>query len=685
MSTPETLSQKSLLVIEHLSVSYGTRTGRIPAVVDVSLRIAAGECVGLVGESGCGKSTLALASMRYLGQQGHIVRGRIFFQGRDVTRMSPRQLRQIRGVQMAMVYQEPSTALNPSLTIGTQLAEVLSAHTQLAKSAARERIRHMLLAVHLADGERLLTAYPHQLSGGQQQRVVIAMALLLRPALLILDEPTTALDVTVEAGLIELLTELRHTFGLSMLYISHNLGRIAEVCNRVYVMYAGEIVEEGSIAQVFGAMRHPYTYGLWQALPRPAGERQTRPLRGIRGQPPVPTQRPPGCVFAPRCDYMRPGLCDTTPPVLQAVDDTAALQQVRCIRWRDIQWLAEVAAENLAPVAQVKTPILQVQALRKDYPLAARLFAPLRRWQRQRYVRACEAVSFTAHQQETVAIVGESGGGKTTVARVLVGLETATSGQVLLLGHDVAQQAVTQRSAEQRRAIQMVFQQPSETLNPSLTIGHQIIRALKKSGVVASRATLRTRLLELLARVHLSPAIVAQKPSQLSGGQKQRVAIARALAGQPVLVVADEPVSALDLSVQAAVLELLGDLQRTAGMTLLLISHDLGVVRYMADYVVVMYLGQVMEQGPTAEVFAAPYHPYTEALLSAIPSMDLHAKPRRIVLEGTLPSVVHPPQGCPFVTRCWRQPEQVCAEEKPPVQQVTASHSITCHIPQANL
>ena len=304
------------------------------------------------------------------------------------------------------------------------------------------------------------------------------------------------------------------------------------------------------------------------------------------------------------------------------------MQQVRCTRWRDIVWLSEAAAEKLAPVSQGKTPILQVKALCKYYPLSARLLAPLRLWQHQRYARACEAVSFTAHQQETVAIVGESGGGKTTVARVLVGLETATSGQVLLLGRDVAQQAVTQRSAEQRRAIQMVFQQPSDTLNPSLSIGKQIIRALKKSGPAASRAVLRARMLELLARVHLSPAIATQRPHQLSGGQKQRVAIARALAGQPALVVADEPVSALDVSVQAAVLELLGDIQRTAGTTLLLISHDLGVVRYMADHVVVMYLGQVMEQGSTAEVFAAPYHPYTAALLSAIPTLDPSADSR---------------------------------------------------------
>jgi peptide/nickel transport system ATP-binding protein len=537
----------------------------------------------------------------------------------------------------------------------------------------------MLTAVQLPDVERLLASYPHQLSGGQQQRVVIAMALLGRPALLLLDEPTTALDVTVEAGIVRLIAELRQQFGTSMLFISHNLGLIRAVCERVYVMYAGQIVEAGPVAQVFSAMRHPYTRGLFAAIPRLDTNHRHYPLRAIPGQPPALRERPAGCVFGPRCAHFRPGICDVAPlPML----DTPDRHRVRCVRWQEIDGQQETASAVLADASRTPgAPLLQVEALRKYYPLPGQRLSTL--WGRgpRRYAKANEAISFTVRAGETVALVGESGSGKSTVARILLGLETATDGRALLAGADLARQPVDGRTPQQHRLLQMVFQHPHNTLNPSRTIGAQLARALKKSGLAVARRTLPAHVAQLLDRVHLPPAFADRYPAQLSGGQQQRVGIARAFAGQPALVVADEPVSALDVSVQAAVLNLLLERQRDHHTALLVISHDLGVVRYIADRIVVLYLGQVMEQGTTDEVFAPPYHPYTEALLAAVPlATPTHTK-TPVVLDGLLPSVIDPPQGCPFVTRCPRKLGPVCETARPPLQENAPGHLIACHIP----
>ncbi len=663
-----------LLRVEGLHVSYSTREGEVPAVIDVSLSLQHGECVGLVGESGCGKTTIALAIMRYLGTNGRVVGGRILLKGRDLLQLSPKMLRQVRGAEIAMVYQEPTTALNPSLTIGAQLREVLRYHRRVKKPQAAERISQMLADVRLADADRIMAAYPHQLSGGQQQRVVIAMALLAQPSLLLLDEPTTALDVTIAAGIVELIKEVRQKFGTSLLYISHDLGRVREVCDRVYVMYAGQVIESGPTAQVFNAPRHPYTRGLLRAIPLPGVQKQTRPLQAMRGQPPEPSQRPVGCAFGPRCEAFQAGLCNAGQLPLSDVSDAPASHHVRCVRWQDIDTLDTPSATPPSTSIEPGMEILQVAALRKYYPLP-------RRGRKQRYARANESITFAAHQGEIVALVGESGSGKSTVAKVVVGLETATSGEVLWQGEDVARRPVTKRTLAQRRALQMVFQHPHETLNPSQTIGTQIARAFKKSGMAHDARALQSLVLDVLDRVQLPRTLANRRPHQLSGGQKQRVAIARAFAGQPALVVADEPVTALDVSVQAAVIELLLEMQRTHGTTLLFISHDLGVVRYLADRVVVMYLGQVMEHGTADEVFAPPYHPYTEALLSAMPGMASQRQRAPSVLEGPVPSVIDPPRGCPFVTRCPRQLGALCEEIPPPLQHVTANHVMACHIP----
>jgi peptide/nickel transport system ATP-binding protein len=673
----------SLLAINDLCVSYRTRRRDIPAVVDLSLHIQAGECVGLVGESGCGKSTVALAVMQYLGPHGVMRQGQIVFQGRDLRRLRRRELRRIRGAQIAMVYQDPAAALHPSLTIATQLLEVLRTHAGMKRREARDRVRQMLTAVQLADTARLLASYPHQLSGGQQQRVLIAMALLTRPALLLLDEPTTALDVTVEAGIIELIHQLRQQFGTSMLFISHNLGVIRAVCERVYVMYAGEIVEEGPTPAIFRAPRHPYTRGLMAALPRLDTSYQQHLLCPLPGHLPAPQQRPPGCVYGPRCPVFQDHPCATTVPTMTGVSGT---HRLRCHRWQEIVW-QEGPAETLPPVVSgspsTETPLLRVDGLSKDYPLPGRL--RFRRRGGERCARANDAVSFTVGRGETVALIGESGSGKSTVARILLGLETATSGHAFLSGVDLAGQPVRQRIPAQRRAIQMVFQHPQETLNPRLPIGRQLARALLKSGQVADRRALREHVEDLLTRVHLPIEVARSYPGQLSGGQQQRVAIARAFSGSPALVVADEPVSALDVSLQAVILHLLLAQQRQHRTALLLISHDLGVVRYMADRVVVMYLGQVMESGTTNQIFAPPYHPYTEALLAAIPLTTPSLVKTPIVLSGILPSNIDPPQGCPFVSRCPRKLGPVCEIEHPAVQEHTPGHTIACHIPLATL
>lgn len=665
----------NVLTIDNLCVSYRTPGGEMPAVTNLSLWLQAGECVGLVGESGCGKSTVALAIMQYLGRYGVIRQGQIVFQGRNLRSLSQRELRRVRGGQIAMVYQDPAAALNPALTIGAQLLEVPRTHSGMRRKEARDAVEQMLLAVQLPDTARLLAAYPHQLSGGQQQRVLIAMALLTRPALLLLDEPTTALDVTVEAGIIALIGALRRQFGTSMLFISHNLGLIRTVCERVYVMYAGEIIEEGPVASVFGAMRHPYTRALLAALPRLDTAHQL--LRPIPGQLPSPQQRPDGCVYGPRCDYFRAQPCASMP----AMSGEPGEHRVRCQRWQEIAWEAN-SVDTVAPAMprHSEAPLLQVQDLWKIYSLPGTGW-----WSPGHAIRANEAISFTVDRGEAVALVGESGSGKSTLGRIILGLETATSGEVLLAGVAIARQTVRQRTPQQLRALRMVFQHPQDTLNPRLTIGLQLIRALRKSGLRANRRTLRAHAEHLLERVHLPGDFVSRYPAQLSGGQLQRVAIARAFAGEPALVVADEPVSALDVSSQAAILNVLREQQRQHHTALLLISHDLGVVRYVADRVVVFYRGQVMEQGTTDEVFAPPYHPYTEALLAAMPVATPSITKSALLLAAPLPDATAPQQGCPLARRCPRQLGTICETERPPVQENAPGHTIACHIPLPTL
>ena len=671
--------QTPILECKDLCISYYTRAGEIPAVVDFNLNVTPGEAIGIVGESGCGKSTVALAIMQYMGSNGGIKSGAIKFQGRDMTAMSEEELRQLRGSAISMVYQEPMASLNPSMRVGLQLMEVPLFHDNVSMAEARKRALKMLDNMRLPDPERIFNSYPHQISGGQQQRVVIAMALLSNPSLLLLDEPTTALDVTVEAGIVELIRSISSEFGTSMIYISHNLGLILETCDRIAVMYSGEVVEEGTVKEVFDQMRHPYTRGLFSSIPLPGTDKNARPLIPIRGQLPLPHERPDGCNFAPRCDHAEHGVCDSGFIHMEEVEGEHG-HDVRCRKFREINWEdykpEGIAVESVEPGRVV----LQVKNMKKYYEMRDDSLLAMIRGSRVHHVKANENIDFEAREAETVAIVGESGCGKTTFAKVLMGLEQATAGEVLLNNEDLGRIPVEQRRPQTVGLLQMVFQNPFDTLNPSHSIGSQIGRVVKKFGVESDRRKIAARVFELLDLVKLPRDFAFRKPRQLSGGQKQRIGIARAFAGNPAVVVADEPVSALDVSVQAAVTGLLTDIQNRLKTTLLFISHDLSVVRYLSDRIVVMYLGTIMEQGTTDQVFAPPYHPYTEALLSAVPIADTSVHKKHIVLTGELPSTVNPPPGCPFQTRCPRKIGEICETETPPVKDMGNGHYVTCHL-----
>ena len=677
---PKTEYDGPILEIDKLSISFFTRLREIPAVMDFSVSVQPGEAVGLVGESGCGKSTVALGVMQDLGKNGRIVGGSIKFKGRDLQEMSAEELRDIRGSEIAMIYQEPMASLNPAMKIGRQLMEVPMIHQDMSEKDAYDRALQVVTDVKLPDPKRILNSFPHQLSGGQQQRIVIAMALMSEPSLLILDEPTTALDVTVEAAVVELVKDLGKKYGTSMLFISHNLGLVLETCDRICVMYSGEAVERGSIEQVFDEMQHPYTQALFRSIPLPGADKNARPLIAIPGNFPLPHERPPGCNFGPRCDYFEAGRCDADKTIRMAPTNEDGSHETRCLKFREIDWNAPPELAEVKQKGAIGDVVLKIDNLRKYYEVAASaLFSS----GDKKVVKANETLSFEARESETLAIVGESGCGKSTFAKVLMGLETATEGSITLWNTAIQDIPIENRDTQTVADVQMVFQNPFDTLNPSMTVGRQIIRALEIFKIGNTEAERQDRMLKLLDLVKLPRAFATRMPRQLSGGQKQRVGIARAFAGDARIVVADEPVSALDVSVQAAVTDLLMEIQREHKTTLLFISHDLSIVRYLSDRVMVMYLGHVVELGTTDQVFSPPYHPYTEALLSAVPIADTKVQKQHIVLEGDIPSAMNPPPGCPFQTRCrWKSevPNGLCDKDVPPVRMLAEGHQVKCHL-----
>jgi peptide/nickel transport system ATP-binding protein len=667
--TGRPLTERAVVDAANVDVTYTVRGADRLTVRDVSFQIGPRESFGLVGESGCGKTTMALAIVRYLARNGRVSAGSITVAGQDVGSLGKEALRELRARTISMVYQEPGRALNPSIRAGRQLAEVFEIAGQ-SKSEAADRAEELLRTVQINDPGRVMHAYPHQLSGGMLQRVVIAMALASEPALLILDEPTTALDATVEAEILELVSALRIEFHTAVLFISHNLAVIAKMCDRVGVMYAGELVEQGPAREVFEQPRHPYTVGLLRCIPRRGQRKDHGRLDTIPGFLPAPGQVPTGCIFTKRCALARERCEREAPPMYPVSGDRTA----RCHYHEEAPGLPRVTPEDvrLPPPDEASAPVISLRGVSKTFTAG------------REPVYALSGIDLDMHLGETLGLVGESGSGKTTLARVLLGLTGADEGSTLEMSGSRLAPTAPSRSRDQLRAMQIIFQNPDSALNRRHSVRSLISRPLTKLAGLSGKKR-EEALQELVASVRMEDRQLALRPVQLSGGLKQRVAIARAFAGNPRVLVCDEPTSALDVSVQAAILNLLADLQGSKRVTYLFISHDLGVVRYLADRIAVLYLGRLMEYGDAEAVFAGPHHPYTEALLSAVPSLD-GTRSERIILKGEIPSPAHPPSGCVFHTRCPRRlVSGICESTEPPLAEVEPGHFMRCHIPADDL
>ena len=674
---PASPSGDDALAVIGLSLAYRVRGRDREVLHDVTFRVRRGEAYGLVGESGCGKSTVALAALAYLPRNGKIKAGRISIAGREVSSLAADDLRAMRARTVSMVYQDPSRALNPSLTIGRQVSEAFEL-AGASRADAYAQALDMLRRVRIAAPERVMSCYPHQLSGGMQQRVVIAMALASKPALLILDEPTTGLDATVEAEVLDLVARLREESGTAVLFISHNLAVIGRMCSRVGVLYAGRLVEEGSTEDVFGAPRHPYTVGLLRCLPKAGRSKDTERLDTIAGALPPLGAAVAGCVFAARCRLADDRCRRETPPPHRFGAEHGP-QMARCHYHEQAGSLPRAGSDPvLAPSLSADGGSHRALALRAAH-LSKTFDAS------GVALRAVDDVSLELAAGETLGLVGESGSGKTTLAKLLVGLIAPDRGGTLELDGKPLPARVARRDDEQVKSLQIVFQNPDSALNRAHSVKRLIGRALSKLGALRGAAH-GARLATLAQAVRLPPRYLDARTRQLSGGLKQRVAIARAFAGDPRVVVCDEPTSALDVSVQAAILNLLADLQRARGVSYVFISHDLHVVRYVSDRIAVLYIGKLLEIGPAHAVFDGPHHPYTEALLSAMPALASpnSARPyekQRIRLAGEPPSPAAPPTGCVFHTRCPRKLGAVCEERDPPFADAGAGHRIRCHIP----
>jgi peptide/nickel transport system ATP-binding protein len=674
MSEETSLSDQRLLEVADLRIAFVSGRSLLAAVDGVDFQVAAGETLALLGESGCGKSATVLGLLRLLPAAGRIPGGEVRFAGRDLLALPEAEMRGVRGGGMAMIFQEPATSLNPVLTVGHQLGEVLERHLGLSGQPARERALELLSAVGIADAPRRLGEYPFQLSGGMKQRVMIAVALAGNPRLLIADEPTTALDVTIQAQILQLLRRLQAERAMGMLLITHDLGVVAQMATRVAVMYAGQIVEEAPHAVFFSAARHPYTQKLFAALPDL--ERRGGRLETIPGQVPPLSAMPAGCRFASRCQYAWE-LCRQQAPEWRQV---APGHRLRChldVLPDAVAGTSTLSAGSAAlrsGVDQVAAPVLlSVQDLRVHFPIRRGI---LQRTVGQ--VRAVDGVSLELARGRTLALVGESGCGKTTVGKAILQLIATSGGSVRLLGQELG--SLTRKGRRPlRRRMQMIFQDPFASLNPRMSVGEIIGEGMSALRIDMQRQGRGAAIAAVLEQVGLEAAAASRYPHEFSGGQRQRIAIARALAVQPDLVICDEPTSALDVSVQAQILNLLATLQADLGLAYLFITHNFAVVDHLAHEVAVMYLGRIVERGTVDEVLRSPQHPYTRALLSAVPSTRLDAQPAFIRLPGETPSPANPPSGCHFHPRC-RQATAVCRERYPETTALSSTHTLRCHL-----
>jgi peptide/nickel transport system ATP-binding protein len=661
-----------LLSVRDLRTWFLTDAGPVRAVDGVSFDLARGETLGIVGESGSGKSVCAKSIIRLLDEPARIVGGSITFRGRDLATLDAAALRDVRGAEIAMVFQDPMTSLNPVLRIAKQLTEAMTAHGRFTRAAARARAIQLLRRMGVPAPERAVKGWPHQFSGGMRQRVMLAMGFSNEPALIIADEPTTALDVTIQAQILDLLRELNADLGTAVILISHDLGVIANVCSRILVMYAGEVVEQGAPEDLLSDPLHPYTWALLHAAPRIDAEAQDRRLTTIEGQPPDPRDWPTGCRFRARCPFAIEK-CAEHPQLLPVGENRLS----RCWVTQQGGMLHTPVRPHAAAAVAVPSserPLLQATGVTKHFELPRDAM-----FQKPRILRAVDGVDLTVMRGETVGLVGESGCGKSTLARLVTRLHEPTGGQVLFDGVDITH-ATQSEIRPLRRRMQMIFQDPYASLNPRMSVGEILTGPLKLHGLTDGDP--RARVAELLSLVNLPQRSVSRFPHEFSGGQRQRISIARALSVRPDLIVADEPISALDVNIQAQIINLMVDLQERLGLTYLFIAHDLAVVRHVCDRIVVLYLGKVMEVARASDLFAHPLHPYTRSLVAAAPVPDprIERTRRHVQLRGEPASPISPPSGCRFRTRC-PIAAPVCAEQEPPLVDQGGGQFVACHFP----
>ncbi len=679
---------KPVLQVEHLRTEFRMRTNSVVAVDDVSFEVGEGECVGVVGESGCGKSTTGLSIMRLLPNNGHLTGGSVTLLGRDLAPLEEKAMRKVRGDEVALIPQDPMTSLNPTMTVGRQIAEGVRLHRDVSRQEARQRALEVLRLVEMPQPAERLDQFPYELSGGLRQRVMIAMALACEPKLLIADEPTTALDVTIQAQILDLIDELRQRLAMAVLLITHDMGVIAGRTDRVIVMYAGKVAEEAETGELFNRIRHPYSEALLASVPKVDQSRDER-LASIPGLPPDLSRTITNCRFAPRCQYATEQCRNEDPPLVDTGDQGDLVHRYACFhpvapKGRVLAPAAVAPSATSAAQAARTTSlaaadhIVEVRDLVKEFPvMAGTLFR-----RQVGSVKAVSGINFDIRQGETFGLVGESGCGKTTVGRLLVTLDRATDGSIRFEGVEMSTLGSGALRAR-RRDLQLMFQDPYASLDPRMRVG-TIIREPLKVHSVGSAAEQDDKVRSLLEEVGLSRDSVDRYPHEFSGGQRQRIGLARALALDPKMIVADEPVSALDVSIQAQILNLMKDLQTQHGLTYVMISHDLAVVRYMADTIGVMYLGKLVERGPAAQIYARPVHHYTKGLLDAVPVADVDAARAKAradtTVKGELPSSINPPSGCRFRTRC-PAAQDVCAEVEPPLSDFGGGHVAACHFP----